>query len=107
MASITDTQATAVVRFWREAGASQWFAKAPAFDRRFRERFLDLHRSVVRGERDAWLDTPKGALVRLILVDQFPRNAFRGTADMYATDILARHFARLAQASGYMEAVRC
>ncbi|WP_259699139.1 DUF924 family protein [Pseudomonas chlororaphis] len=107
MASITDTQAIAVVRFWREAGAGLWFARDPAFDRRFRERFLDLHRSVVRGERDAWLDIPKGALVRLILVDQFPRNAFRGTADMYATDILARHFARLVQAAGHMEAVRC
>jgi uncharacterized protein (DUF924 family) len=107
MASITDTQAIAVVRFWREAGAGLWFARDLAFDRRFRERFLDLHRSVVRGERDAWLDTPEGALALLILLDQFPRNAFRGTADMYATDILARHFARLAQASGYMEAVRC
>ncbi|MGY3260823.1 hypothetical protein [Pseudomonas chlororaphis] len=56
MASITDTQAIAVVRFWREAGAGLWFARDPAFDRRFRERFLDLHRSVVRGERDAgWI----------------------------------------------------
>ncbi|WP_366520521.1 DUF924 family protein [Pseudomonas chlororaphis] len=53
------------------------------------------------------MDTPEGALALLILLDQFPRNAFRGTADMYATDNLARHVARLAQASGYMEAVRC
>ncbi|AZD61891.1 hypothetical protein C4K18_3926 [Pseudomonas chlororaphis subsp. aurantiaca] len=39
MAFINDKQAAAVVRFWREAGASQWFAKDPVFDQRFRELF--------------------------------------------------------------------
>ncbi|MBU4632684.1 DUF924 family protein [Pseudomonas chlororaphis] len=105
MAFINDKQAAAVVRFWREAGASQWFAKDPVFDQRFRELFLDRHRAVVRGEYEVWRNTPEGSLALLILLDQFPRNAFRGSADMYATDVLARHFARLAQAAGHMEAV--
>lgn len=41
----------------------------------------------------------------MILLDQFPRNAFRNTAHMYATDPLARRFARIAIAANYMQAV--
>ncbi len=40
--------------------------------------------------------TPEGALALMILLDQFPRNAFRGTGHMYATDPLALAFARVA-----------
>ncbi|RZI72691.1 MAG: DUF924 family protein [Variovorax sp.] len=93
-----------VVRFWRAADAN-WFSRDPAFDRRFRERFLDLHLSAARRELEGWAATPEGSLALLILLDQFPRNAFRGTAHMYATDPLARHFARRAQLAGYMEVV--
>lgn len=96
----------AAIRFWKEAGAQgQWFAKDKSFDRRFRERFLDLHMVVTERQHDAWMETPEGALALLILTDQFPRNAFRDTGRMYATDPLARHYARLAQAAGHMERV--
>lgn len=93
-----------VVCFWRAARAD-WFSHDPAFDRRFRERFFDLHLSAARRERDDWADTPEGSLALLILLDQLPRNAFRGTSHMYATDPLARHFARMANAAGHMDAV--
>lgn len=83
-----------VVGFWVDAGPAAWFAKDPAFDARFRERFLDAHYAAARRELDDWADTPEGVLALLILLDQFPRNAFRGTGHMYATDPLARHFAR-------------
>ncbi|MBN3824503.1 DUF924 family protein [Burkholderia sp. Ac-20384] len=85
--------AQAVIRFWIDAGPAQWFAKHPDFDRRFRERFLDAHLAAARRELDGWLSTPYGTLALLLLTDQFPRNAFRGTARMYATDALARQFA--------------
>ncbi len=98
------TDTADVVRFWRAAQAN-WFSRDPVFDRRFRERFLDLHLSAARRERDDWASTPEGSLALLILLDQMPRNAFRGTGHMYATDPLARHFARLALAAGHMEAV--
>src|SRR5688572_16818138 len=71
--------AVAVVTFWREAGPAQWFAKDAEFDIRFRERFLALHEAAARGELRGWLATPDGALALLILLDQYPRNAFRGT----------------------------
>lgn len=93
-----------VVQFWRDA-SGDWFSHDPAFDQRFRERFLDLHFSAARREYDDWIGTPAGSLALLILLDQFPRNAFRGSAHMYATDPLARHFARMAHAAGHMQAV--
>lgn len=95
-----------VVDYWRQAGArGQWFSKDPAFDRDFRERFLALHLAASRRELDDWAAAPQGTLALLILLDQFPRNAFRGSAHMFATDALARHFARIAVATGQMERV--
>lgn len=95
-----------VVGFWKAAGEEgRWFDKDKSFDRRFKERFLDLHMAVAERRHDGWIETPEGALALLILTDQFPRNAFRGTGHMYATDALARHYARLAQAAGHMERV--
>jgi uncharacterized protein (DUF924 family) len=61
---------------------------------------LDLHFAAARRELDAWLDTASGALALLLLLDQVPRNALRGTAHMFATDPLARRFARQAVAAG-------
>lgn len=96
--------AQAVVDFWsRESG--HWFSKSAAFDRRFRERFLSTHEAAARGDLQAWQDTPTGALALLILLDQYPRNAFRGTPRMYATDRQARAVARDALARGHMQAV--
>jgi uncharacterized protein (DUF924 family) len=101
----TPSAAAAVVDFWREAGPGLWFAKNDDFDRRFRERFLTLHEAAARGELSAWLATADGALALMVLLDQFPRNAFRGTPRMYATDTLARAFAGAAIDAGHDRAV--
>jgi uncharacterized protein (DUF924 family) len=85
-----------VIAFWREAGPRRWFKKNAAFDADFRDRFLALHERAATGELDAWAQTAEGALALLILLDQFPRNAFRDSARMYATDAQARRIARLA-----------
>lgn len=103
MAQTESAAAAAVVQFWKQAGRERWFGKDEAFDLDFRNRFLDLHMQAAARQHDAWLATPQGALALLILTDQFPRNAFRGTAHMYATDPLARHFARRAHAQGHMQ----
>ena len=87
-------RSTRVVAFWREAGPALWFAKDAQFDARFRERFLRDHEAAARGELQHWLATPEGALALVILLDQFPRNAFRGTPRMYDTDALARKVAQ-------------
>ena len=82
-----------VVAFWQDAGPTLWFAKDPAFDRRFREAFLGAHEMAARGEFNGWQTVPNGALALILLLDQFPRNAFRGTPRMYTTDADARRIA--------------
>ena len=89
------------VAFWVEAGQEKWFVKDPEFDTAFREKFLDLHFEAARREHDAWIETPEGALALMILLDQFPRNSFRGTGHMFATDPLARMYARMALERGH------
>lgn len=91
---------SAVIAFWSEAGPSLWFAKDAAFDRRFRATFIEAHEAACRGEFDHWQKTPGGALALVLLLDQFPRNAFRGTPRMYASDAKALAVARAAIAAG-------
>lgn len=100
-----NAEAADVVGFWREAGSEAWFRKDAGFDASFHRRFRDLHFAAARRERDAWIERPYEALALMILLDQFPRNCFRGTAHMYATDPLARFFARRAVAAGHLQAV--
>ncbi|WP_291862262.1 DUF924 family protein [Bradyrhizobium sp.] len=99
------TTAAEVVTFWRQAGPSMWFAKDADFDRRFREAFLDAHQAAARGGLDHWMTTSEGALALLLLLDQFPRNAFRGTPRMYATDAAARRIAAAAVDAGHDRAM--
>ncbi|MER8436121.1 DUF924 family protein [Mesorhizobium sp. M1312] len=95
-----DEPALSVTKFWRDAGEDAWFEKKDVFDAEFRNRFLDLHYAAARRECDDWSEHAEGSLALMILLDQFPRNCFRGTGHMYATDPLARHFAEKAIAAG-------
>lgn len=90
-----------VVAFWRDAGPSRWFKKDEAFDQTFRDRFLAAHEAASRGDLDAWQRTAEGALALCILLDQFPRNSFRGSPRMFATDAKAREVARAAVDAGF------
>jgi uncharacterized protein (DUF924 family) len=94
-----------VLTFWRDAGPDRWFRKDEAFDRDFRDRFLGAHEAALRGELDAWTEQADGALALLILLDQFPRNAFRGTPRMFESDAKARAVARQAVQAGFDTAV--
>jgi uncharacterized protein (DUF924 family) len=90
-----------VIAFWRDAGPSRWFKKDEAFDRAFRDRFIDAHEAAARGDLDEWQRTPDGALALCILLDQFPRNSFRGSPRMFATDPKARAVAQEAIRAGF------
>lgn len=90
-----------VVAFWTDAGPEKWFAKDAAFDRAFTDRCGDTHYAAARRELDHWIESPEGALALIIVLDQMPRNAFRDTAHMFATDPLALKFAREAIARGH------
>lgn len=94
-----------VVAFWIEAGPEKWFAKNEDFDREFKSRFLEAHYAAARRELDSWMETPEGTLALIILLDQLPRNAFRDTGHMFATDSLALSFTRDAIAKGHHKGV--
>jgi len=94
-------EAREVIEFWRAAGPSLWFAKDLDFDRRFRERFADAYAAAASGALAHWAQTADGSLALILLFDQYPRNAFRGTARMYATDEAARAEAERAVAAGF------
>ncbi|GAA0626069.1 DUF924 family protein [Brevundimonas kwangchunensis] len=96
----TDLQPSDVIGFWKDAGPDMWFAKDDVFDATFRQRFEHGHMMAARRELDHWADTAEGSLALLILLDQFPRNCFRGTAHQFATDPLARMFANQAVERG-------
>jgi uncharacterized protein (DUF924 family) len=71
-----------------------WFAKSDAFDAIVRERFLATHAAADAGALDAWRRTPHAALALVIVLDQFPRNMFRGAARAFASDAKALDVAR-------------
>ncbi|MFN4287509.1 MAG: DUF924 family protein [Brevundimonas sp.] len=93
-----------VVAFWKEAGPEKWFARDDAFDALFRQRFEAAHFAAARRELDHWMDSAEGALALLILLDQFPRNVWRGSAHAFATDPLALSLARRAVGLGHHSA---
>ena len=90
-----------VIAFWQDAGPTKWFAHDDALDAAIAERFKILHHSAARGELAGWGNHWEGSLALLLLLDQFPRNLFRGSAHSYATDPLARTIADAAIAAGH------
>ena len=90
-----------VLAFWRAAGPDKWFAKDDAFDAACRERFLRTYEAAAAGDFSAWESTADETLALVIVLDQFPRNMFRGDARTYAADPLARAVADRAIARAF------
>jgi len=103
---MNDTESSSIVAphdvlaFWRAAGPDKWFTKDAAFDEEIRTRFLAAYEAAA-ARAIAWDDTAEGALALLIVLDQFPRNMFRGSARSFAADPLAREVATRAIARGF------
>jgi uncharacterized protein (DUF924 family) len=80
--------------FWfSDQSLLHWFEKNAAFDAAIRERFEETLRAGATGELDNWARTAPGALALVILLDQFPRNLYRGSARAFAADARARAIA--------------
>jgi uncharacterized protein (DUF924 family) len=90
-----------VLAFWTQAGPDRWFKKDDAFDSTIRERFLSTYEAAARGRLSDWEATPANALALTIVLDQFPRNMFRGSPRIYAADHEARAVAEGALARGF------
>jgi uncharacterized protein (DUF924 family) len=91
----------AVLEFWRAAGEDKWFEKNAAFDDDIRTRFLATYEAAAAGRLSDWERTAEHALALVIVLDQFPRNMFRGDRRTYATDEFARAVADRAIARGF------
>ncbi len=89
-----------VIEFWQNAGPKRWFARDDAFDAAIRSRFEAMHHAAARGELASWATHWQGSLALILLLDQVPRNLYRGSGHAFATDPLALSIARAAIASG-------
>lgn len=65
---------------------NKWFEKNLAFDEKVRSGFLSQYELAASGQLDSWQESPESCLALIILLDQFPRNMFRGTPQAFATD---------------------
>ncbi len=98
---LPDGWAADVLRFWfSEIESAAWFKVDPELDARIGQQFKQLH-SALRGHPPASLvQDARSALGAVIVLDQFSRNMFRGTAAAFAADGQARILAHLAIAGG-------
>ncbi|HUG78578.1 MAG TPA: DUF924 family protein [Burkholderiales bacterium] len=105
------SEATAVLRFWfgeppqRGTRLKRWFDKDLSLDDDIRVRFLPLYEALAAGGRREWLEDAQSCLARIVVLDQFPRNMFRGSARAFATDGLALEAGRHALAQGHDRAM--
>ncbi|MEJ1935902.1 DUF924 family protein, partial [Nostoc sp. NIES-2111] len=80
---------------------SFWFIKNPEVDEELKTRFLKDYQQAAAGDLDDWLNSPATCLALIILLDQLPRNIFRGTPAAFATDLKALAAAQHAIIQGY------
>lgn len=93
MTDVGNISPAGILAFWRAAGRDRWYQRSDAFDAEIRRRFLALWQRAAAGELASWEDSDEGALALVIVLDQFPRNMFRGTPEAFASDPLAREVA--------------
>ena len=102
-------RAAAVLDFWFAPegatlpadGRPEWFRKDDAFDDAIRTRFRTVIAEALAGGLGDWCATPRGALARVVVLDQFTRNVFRGTPQAFAGDARALATANDAIARGF------
>lgn len=102
-------EATALIDFWfgppRSPGRFQqrdvWFKTDPAFDTELRDRFAALQQRAAAGRCADWGLEAEPCLALILLLDQLPRNLFRGSARAFACDPIARAVARGALKRGF------
>lgn len=103
----TDPRVREVLEFWFGRADDyglrhkRWFEKDPAFDEQIRARFSGLVGETLSGKHRAWLGEPAACLARIVVLDQFPRQIHRGSAQAFAADPLALEAARHAVQRGY------
>lgn len=96
-----DSQADILTFWFDETQPQQWFQTNPDFDALIRERFTEAYEKARDGILDDWRRDADGCLALCILLDQFPRNMFRGTKQAFATDGKGLVVAKYAVSKGF------
>jgi uncharacterized protein (DUF924 family) len=95
-----------VLEFWlKEVGPERWYAATPELDAEMKRRFEGDVIAARRGELDAWILHPEEALALMLLLDQFPRNIWRGAPESFSSDAHAVAMAKRALNSRHDEKV--
>jgi uncharacterized protein (DUF924 family) len=95
-----------ILAFWfSERAQALWFEKSDDFDAEITATFEATHKAALAGDLDGWADTAEGALALMVLLDQFPRNMYRGSPRSFAADAKAREIARLSLKRGHDMAI--
>jgi uncharacterized protein (DUF924 family) len=110
---VAEARARRILEFWfGSADLTQlvehrdiWFKRDEAFDEELRRLFAHDVERALRGELNSIAADAEGALALLLLLDQFPRNLFRGTARAFSGDERARKIANAAIARGFEAAM--
>jgi len=100
--AVTADWAAALLDFWfNQVGDEGWYSHDPALDQHCIDRFAVLWSEKRTLPPESFLDRADDAVAAVLLFDQLPRNMFRGQAQAFATDPIAREVARGAIALGY------
>jgi uncharacterized protein (DUF924 family) len=95
-----------IIDFWfSDATRKLWFKSTPEFDQELYERYQDTWERARRGELDHWMQTAEGCLALVIILDQFPLNMFRGSAQGFASEARSRDVAAVAIEQGFDKAL--
>jgi uncharacterized protein (DUF924 family) len=95
-----------VLSFWKKAGPKRWFAADPDFDHKVLDKFLVTYQAAELGKLASWEAEAESALALILVLDQFPRNMFRGTMRAYVTDPLALAVAKRAIERNFDRAIK-
>ena len=91
-----------VLKFWfDELSPDDWFEGEEAVDSHIRERFQELHEALREQVPEIWRSSARGCLAAVIVLDQFPRNMYRGTSRAFAADGAAHSLAKEALMRGF------
>jgi uncharacterized protein (DUF924 family) len=84
-----------------------WFGGGDEVDRKIRERFGATLEQARSGAFDDWAETARGRLALIVLIDQFSRNVYRGSAEAFSKDALALRLARDGLDNGHYAQLSC
>lgn len=80
------TQQNELISYWFDRNPKDWFFPPDGLDDEIRTKYGDLITQARAGTLDSWAKEPKGVLSLILLLDQFPRNIFRGSGESFSSD---------------------